>query len=71
MPMRYALGPILKQIVVILDTSPERVRRRAGLSATLADGEELKVDAERFFTIWQAMATEANRPGVEMDLAMA
>ena len=71
MATRYPVGAYMKQMGVLLDISPEHVLRRVGLSATLADDKEILVGAEAFFRIWDAMCAEANRPGIEMDLAMA
>ncbi|MGV6804440.1 MAG: helix-turn-helix domain-containing protein [Ruegeria sp.] len=71
MATRYAIGASLKQMGALLDISPERVLRRVGLSATLADDEDISVGADTYFKIWDAMRVEADRPGIEMDLAMA
>ncbi len=71
MATRYPIGAYLKQMGALLDISPERVLRRARLSATLADDKDILVGAKAYFRIWDAMCAEANRPGIEMDLAMA
>ncbi|WP_179214834.1 hypothetical protein [Octadecabacter ascidiaceicola] len=55
----------------ILGITPEKVLRRVGLSASLVGEEEISVRAETYFRIWDAMYAEADRPGVEMELAMA
>lgn len=68
--MRYPIGTYLKQMGTLLSISPERELRRVGLSAVLAN-EEVSVDASVYFHIWEAMRAEADRPGIEMDLAMA
>ncbi len=71
MATRYPMGANMKQTGAILGIAPEAVLRRVGLSATLADEEDFSVTAEMFFRLWDAMCVEADRPGVEMDLAMA
>lgn len=71
MATRFPIGSNLKQMRALLDISPERVLRRVGLSPSLADDENLTVGAEIFFRIWDAIYAEADRPGIEMELAMA
>lgn len=71
MATRYPVGASLKQMGTLLKISPERALRRVGLSATLADDEDIQVGAETYFRLWDAMCAEAARPGIEMDLAMA
>ena len=71
MPIRYPVGKNLIQVGALLDLSPERVLRRVGLSASLSDDDDLSVDAAMYFRIWDALLQEAQRPGIEMDLAMA
>ncbi len=70
MATRYPLGNNMKQMGTLLGISPERVLRRAGLSASLVD-DNLSVSAEMFFRIWDAMYAEADRPEVIMELAMS
>ena len=71
MAMRYAVGQTLAQVAKLLNISPERILRRAGLSATLVENEDLSVSADAFFRIWEAIRMEADRPDLEMKLAMA
>jgi AraC-like DNA-binding protein len=71
MATRYSVGASLKQTGALLKISPQRVLRRAGLSAALANDDDILVGAETYFRIWDAMCAEADRPGIEMDLAMA
>lgn len=71
MATRYPIGAPLQQITTLLGISPERVLRRVGLSASLANDTEINVAAETYFRLWDATCAEANRPGVEMELAMA
>lgn len=71
MATRYAIGASLKQMGALLDISPKRVLRRVGLSATLVGDEDISVGADTYFKIWDAMRAEADRPGIEIDLAMA
>jgi AraC-like DNA-binding protein len=54
----------------VLEISPQQVLRRVGLSPTLASAEEINVDADTYFRLWEALRAEANRPGIEMQLAM-
>ena len=56
---------------VILGLSPEMVLRHCGLSESLTDVQNLSVNADMFFRLWDAMIIEVNRPGVELDLALA
>lgn len=69
--MRYPIGAYLKQMGTLLEISPAHVLRRAGLSAVLATENEINVEAETYFRIWDAMYAEADRAGIEMVLAMA
>ncbi len=71
MATRYPIGAYLKQIAAILDVSPVRILRRVGLSETLLDEDDFSVGIETYFRLLDAMALEADRPGIEMDLAMA
>ena len=71
MAITYPVGPFLKQMATLLDLSVEKVLRRVGLSASLAANEEISVGARTFFGVWDAICEEADRPGVEMELAMA
>lgn len=71
MAARYQIGASLRQMGALLEVSPERVLRRIGLSATLTADADISVDAGAYFRLWDAICAEANRPGVEMDLAMA
>lgn len=71
MAARYPIGAYLRQAGTLLDIAPERVLRRIGLSTTLAADDDISVGAEVFFQLWEAVCAEADRPGVEMDLAMA
>lgn len=71
MATQYPVGQYFEQMEALLGVAPDRVLRRTGLSPSLSDQADLSVTAETFFRIWDAMIAEANRPGVEMDLAMA
>lgn len=71
MAARYPIGNYLKQMGTLLGISPERVLRRVGLSATLATDEDISVGPQAYFGIWDALCAEADRPGIEMTLAMA
>lgn len=71
MAMRYQIGDFLKQMHAFVGVEPERVLRRAGLSAALAQNETLSVDAAAYFRICHVMAEEAKRPGIELELAIA
>lgn len=71
MAVRYPIGDSLSQMSTLLDISPERVLRRVGLSDTLTGDKEISVGPETFFRLRDAACAEANRPGVETDLAMA
>lgn len=70
MATRYPIGQNVAQVTTLLQISPERVLRRAGLSASLVSNEDLAVSAEMFFRIWEAVRLEANRPDLELQLAM-
>ena len=71
MTTKYPIGSYLRQAGALLNISPERVLRRAGLSTTLVNDNEIVVAAETYLNLWDALCLEAGRPGVEMDLAMA
>ena len=71
MAPRYPIGSYLDQMATLLGISPERVLRRVGLSATLATDAEMSVGSKAYFDIWDAVCAEADRPGIEMTLAMA
>lgn len=71
MAIRYPVRQYFQQMNTLLGVSSERVLRRVGLSASLSDQADLGVSAEIFFRIWDALIAEADRPGAEMDLAMA
>lgn len=70
MTQRYMIGAYLNQMSELLGLSPERVLRRAGLSGALAQSAEISVPAETYLRLWDAMCDEADRPGIEMELAM-
>lgn len=70
MATRYPIGAYINQMSALLGISPQRVLRRVGLSADLAEDDDIYVGAANYFRIWDAMCAEADRPGVEMDLAM-
>jgi len=71
MAIQYPVGQYLQQVGPLLQIDPNRVLRRVGLSATLADEPDLTVNAETYFRLWDAAVAEANRPDIEMDLAMS
>ena len=71
MATRYPVGAYLKQITSMLGLSPARILRRVGLSEALLSEGDFSVDIETYFRFWDAMSAEADRPGIEMDLAMA
>lgn len=71
MATRYPIGAAMVQMGALLNISPDRVLRRVGLSATLEDDPEICVGAETYLRLWDAMCAEADRPGIEMDLAIA
>lgn len=71
MAIRYPVGRYLHQMSVILGLPPERVLLRCGYSESLIDLESFSVNAEMFFKLWNAMIEEEDRPGVELDLAIA
>ena len=71
MASRYPIGQNVAQVATLLKISPERVLRRAGLSASLVGDDDLSVSAEMFFRVWEALRLEADRPDMEMQLAMA
>jgi len=71
MTARYPVGAYLKQTSAFLGFTPEPILRRVGLSATLVGDKEIYVSPKTYFQIWDAVCAEANRPGLEMDLAMA
>ncbi|MEX3015485.1 AraC family transcriptional regulator [Gymnodinialimonas hymeniacidonis] len=70
MATRYPMGNYMKQAGALLGVSPDRVLRRVGLSNTLLE-EDFSVTAEMFFRLWDAMSAEADRPGIELELATA
>ncbi|MFN3227954.1 MAG: helix-turn-helix domain-containing protein [Hyphomicrobiales bacterium] len=71
MATQYPVGQYFQQMDALLGVAPDRVLRRVGLSPSLSNQADLSVPAETFFRIWDAMIAAADRPGVEMDLAMA
>ena len=71
MAPRYPVGANLKSMCTLLDVAPERVLRRADLSPALAMDDEFLADATTYFRLWDALYAEANRPGFEIDLALA
>lgn len=71
MATKYPISASLKNAATLLGFSPERVLRRVGLSPSLANDDDVSVGADAFFRIWEAMRAEVDRPGFEMDLAMA
>lgn len=71
MATRYPISAYLNQMTAILGISPARVLGRLGLSGSLANDNDLSVGADMYFRLWDAICAEADRPGIEMDLAMA
>ena len=71
MAIRYQVGPYLQQVSTLLGIETERVLRRLGLSADLSNDAELSVGTDAYLRLFDAAIAEANRPGAEMELAMA
>ncbi len=71
MPGQYPIGIYFEQMRTLVGVDPERVLRRVGLSPALVEDTNLTVTADVYLRIWSAVAAEADRPGMEMELALA
>lgn len=68
---KYAVGQMMQQVSAILNLDTGRVLARAGLSPSLAEDPDFSVGSDVYFSLWDAMIIEADRPSIVMDLAMA
>lgn len=71
MATKHPIGDHLRQCATLLGISPARVLRRLGLSETLAQEDEVLVDAQTYFNLFDAICAEVNRPGLELELALS
>ena len=71
MATQYPVGRYIQQMGTLLGVSPERALRHVGLSTSVSDQADRSESADTCFRIRETMIVETDRPGVEMDLAMA